>query len=388
MYQSFYQDFLSANAQLIHMAAHSHHYWPDVVKDAVLESYEDSRNLVDLKWEKILGEVVPKSQRLIARILNLDHPEQIAFASNTHELLARLLSCFDPAKKLRILTTDSEFHSASRQFKRLDELENLKVTYIRAGEDNFEEVFLKEIKTGSYDFIFLSHVFYNTGKKLRISDIEAFVAAKNEEALFCLDGYHSFCAIPSDLKSLQDKIFFLAGSYKYAQAGEGMCFMTIPKDCQLRPINTGWFASFDDLEKEQDQVGYAVDGWRFAGSTRDFTAHYRFNKVWETLLDQGLDIAAIHRYIQELQKDFLTGNPLTELFTNTNLTSQGHFLVLDNGSSEKSRQLHLELKNNQILTDYRGHYLRFGFGLYLSLADVKKVRAFLNSPAFTKMALK
>ena len=383
MYQSLYQEFLSANPYLIHMAAHSHHYWPDVVKDAILASYEDSRKLADLKWDKILGEVVPTSQSLIAKILNLSHPEQIAFASNTHELLARLLSCFDPCAKLSILTTDSEFHSANRQIKRLEELENVRVTRIEANSADFEERFLKAIQSGGHDFIFLSQVFFNTGKAISVETIDKFVQAKDDKTIFCLDGYHGFCAIPTELSRLEDKIFYLAGSYKYAQAGEGMCFMTIPKECKLRPLNTGWFASFATLEKEQDTVAYAEDGWRFAGSTRDFSAHYRFNFVWEQFFKMGIDVPMIHNAIQELQSEFLEGNTHADRFTNIDLSTQGHFLSLKTGSAEISGKLHDELRRDSILTDYRGEYLRFGFGLYLSSEQVRKVKAHMSTEGFS-----
>lgn len=385
MYRHLYQEFLQANPSLIHMAAHSHHYWPDAAKEGILESYEDSKNLADLKWEKILGEVVPKSQEIVSKILNLSYPEQIAFASNTHELLVRLLSCFDPAKKLRVLTTDSEFHSANRQFKRIAELNNVEVVFVPAQTNTFSRDFLARIKSFDPDLIFLSHVFYNTGKKLDLKDIEDFAKAKREDALMCLDGYHAFCAIPSDLSALEGKLFYLAGSYKYAQAGEGMCFMTVPKGCRLRPINTGWFAAFGDLEKEQEHVGYANDGWRFSGSTRDFTAHYRFNRVWESFFDRGIDVESIHKRVRELQQAFLEGNGIKERFINRDLGRQGHFLVLEADTTERCRRLYEELKKADILTDYRGSRLRFGFGLYLSVEEAQKVRAFINSPEFTKL---
>lgn len=379
MYQNLYQEFISANPEVIHMAAHSHHYWPDVVKSAVLESYEDSRKLTDLKWEKILGEVVPQSQRFIANTLNLSHPEQIAFAPNTHELLSRLLSCYDPAKELRILTTDSEFHSASRQFKRLEELENVQIKYVSAQEEDFSKNFLEEIKTELYDFIFVSQVFFNTGKLLKTSELEAFVNAKPEKTIFCLDGYHGFCAIPTDLSKLEDKIFYLGGSYKYAQAGEGMCFMTVPKSCALRPLNTGWFASFDTLEKAQDRVAYANDGQRFAGSTRDFTAHYRFNAVWKNFESMGITIDTIHQYIQKLQSAFLDSCSLKERIINADLSRQGHFLVVKTDSNEQSSSLYTQLRESGILTDFRGQFLRFGFGLYLTEDQARKAGKVLSS---------
>jgi selenocysteine lyase/cysteine desulfurase len=64
---------------------------------------------------------VPQAQRLIADILNLSKPEQIVFAPNTHELCYRIFSCFPVNKKIRILTTDSEFYSFERQVVRFEE---------------------------------------------------------------------------------------------------------------------------------------------------------------------------------------------------------------------------------------------------------------------------
>ena len=49
MYQQFYQRFLQANAGKQHFACHSHHYWPDVTRDAMLEYWDDTARLVDDK---------------------------------------------------------------------------------------------------------------------------------------------------------------------------------------------------------------------------------------------------------------------------------------------------------------------------------------------------
>ncbi|HBN88652.1 MAG TPA: selenocysteine lyase, partial [Rheinheimera sp.] len=92
MYQQFYQRFLQANAGKQHFACHSHHYWPDVTRDAMLEYWDDTARLVDDKWQYIFAEKVPQTQQLIADILQLPQPEQIVFAPNTHELVMRLLS--------------------------------------------------------------------------------------------------------------------------------------------------------------------------------------------------------------------------------------------------------------------------------------------------------
>ena len=70
MYQQFYQRFLQANAGKQHFACHSHHYWPDVTRDAMLEYWDDTARLVDDKWQYIFTEKVPQTQQLIADILH------------------------------------------------------------------------------------------------------------------------------------------------------------------------------------------------------------------------------------------------------------------------------------------------------------------------------
>ena len=130
MYQQFYQHYLGANQGKQHFACHSHHYWPDVTRDAQLAYWDDSARLVDDKWQLIFDQKIPHTQQLIADVLNLPQPEQIVFAANTHEFVMRLLSCFDWQRPLKVLTTDSEFYSFQRQIKRLSELANIDVVQI------------------------------------------------------------------------------------------------------------------------------------------------------------------------------------------------------------------------------------------------------------------
>lgn len=375
MYKKYYRHFLKSNEKVIHLAAHSHHFWPDCTKDAALKSWEDSAKFTDDKWSLLLGEVVPKAQSHIARILNLSHPEQIAFAPNTHELLSRLFSCFTH-KPTKLLTTSSEFHSLSRQVNRLNELNNFESIIIDNEAPNFKENFLRHIS--DVDIIFISHVFFNSGRVLDLNFIKEIVALKREDTILCLDGYHGFCAIPTDIKELESSIFYLAGGYKYAQAGEGACFMTIPRNCKLRPLNTGWFASFESLSNPPEKVMYSDNGMRFWGATQDLTPWYRFNSVWDLFQRENIEIEQIHKYIKSLQIHFL--NKLknkTNLLTNS-IENIGHFITLDFKSCAKCDQAYSELKKAGVLTDYRGSRLRFGFGMYLDSVDIDRALKIIN----------
>src|SRR5512134_3036809 len=120
MLKSHYSRFFTAAPGRLHFSAHSHHYWPDVTRDAVLQYWDDAARLSDSKWEHVFGEVVPRAQRHVARLLGLSRPQDVAFGPNTHELVWRALSCVR-RRPLRVLTTDSEFLSFTRQLGRLEE---------------------------------------------------------------------------------------------------------------------------------------------------------------------------------------------------------------------------------------------------------------------------
>ena len=52
----------------LHMAAHSHHLWPDVTLDAQVDAWRDAAVLADHKWDKVFGEVYLAAQGLVALV--------------------------------------------------------------------------------------------------------------------------------------------------------------------------------------------------------------------------------------------------------------------------------------------------------------------------------
>lgn len=377
MYQQFYQHFLKANPSKQHFACHSHHYWPDVTRDATLAYWDDSALLVDDKWDLVFGEKVPAVQQHIAHILKLPDADQIVFAPNTHEFVMRLLSCFDWAKPLTVVTTDSEFHSFHRQINRLCELTTVNVIRVPTEPfESFAQRFEAAVAAQPVDLVFFSQVFFNSG--VGIKDLPALVQAldKVTDAMIVVDGYHGFMAVPTDLSAIAERVFYLAGSYKYAQGGEGCCFLAVPQQSEHRPIYTGWFAEFGELANaKQGQVQYANNGYRFAGATMDCSALYRVLAVFELYQQQGLSVEKVQAYIQSLQQAFLAildeiQHPLlnrTHLLDKQN-QQQGQFLTFRFAAEEVAR-IAAALKQHGIVTDYRGDRLRFGFALYHNAAD-------------------
>ena len=379
-YRYLYTHFLAANPDRLHFAAHSHHLWPDVTRQAHLKYWDDSARLADSKWEYIFTKVIPETQRHIAALLGLSRPQQICFAPNTHEFVVRLLSCFAPGAPLRVLTTDGEFHSFKRQLDRLREYTSVEVCEVAVEPfDTFTDRFSLAAQSAHFDLIYLSQVFFSLG--YAIKDIGGLVSRFNSaRALIVIDGYHGFCALPTDLSAIENQVFYIAGGYKYAQAGEGACFMHVPIGNAMRPWDTGWFASFGTLERAQstaERVQYASDGFRFWGATFDPTGIYRMAEVLRMLEREGITISGIHAHVQRLQRRFLDAigsAPSTivpkEALLAHDLSHHAHFLTFRFAAAA---EVNRALAGKGIVTDVRGDCLRFGFGLYHTNEDVDRL---------------
>ena len=362
----------------LHFAAHSHHLWPDVTLEAHTRAWQDAADLVDEKWDPIFEELLTATQGHVARVLDLPDPTSIAFSPNVHELIARLGSCFEGP--FRLLISDAEFHSMRRQAARWEESGLATVTRVPAEPfDTFPARFITAIQTTDPDLVYLSHVFYDSGYV--VPDIAGIAAAADPRTFVVIDGYHAFMALPVDIGPLADRVFYIAGGYKYAMAGEGACFMHCPPGYGMRPVDTGWMAEFGALTTPKDEVAYGPGGTRFFGATFDPSPFYRFNAVQDMLSSEGVGVADIHEHVRALQRRFVDGLDSRVLDVSLLMPAwtadgeRGHFLTF---RTARAGELRDALRRNGVITDHRGDRLRFGFGIYHDNGDVDALLMIAN----------
>jgi len=360
------------------MAAHSHHLWPDASFDGQVACWEDAARLADSKWDKVMGELWPEAQDHVARELGTGMPDAVVFATNTHELLVRLVAAAPRNGPLRVLASSGEFHSARRQFARWAESGEVALTEVAAEPfDSFTSRFLQAAQHGRYDFIFVSQVLFNSGQLFGAVE-ELAALGKPEGPWVVIDGYHAFMALDRPFGAgAAASAFYLAGGYKYAMAGEGCAFMHAPPGFGARPPVTGWYAEFEDLSLAPGQVGYAPDARRFLGATFDPSGLYRFNAVQRMLAAEGLSTAAISAHVGALQaqlREELKGSPLAGAELLNPPTEAGHarFLAF---RSPRAQPWCSELKKRNCVVDVRGDVLRIGLGLYHDPEDIERFAA-------------
>lgn len=358
----------------LHCAAHSHHPWPDVSFDAQLQAWRDAARLLDHKWDYIFADVIPRAQAHVARQLALPDPTSIAFGPNTHAFVLRILSCLPQSRPIRVLTTTSEFMSFSRQITRLEEEGLADVTRVPTEPfPTFEERFAAEAAGSAFDLVFFSQVFFDSG--CAVLDLSEVISAVRDPATYVvIDGYHGFVAVPTDLRTVADRVFYLAGGYKYAMAGEGVCFLHCPPGYGARPRDTGWYAGFSALESQDSAVQFAPDGSRFMGATFDATGLYRFNAVQDWLSEKSWTVESMLRHVREIERAFLSASRSADVNSATLLVPdeerRGRFLAF---RTAKAEAIVAQLATRNILVDHRGDRLRIGFGIYHNESDALRL---------------
>jgi selenocysteine lyase/cysteine desulfurase len=323
-----------------------------------------------------MGEVWPEAQRRVAAELGSGDPDAIVFSSNTHDFLLRIASACPRANsgRLRVLTSDGEFHSARRQFARW-------------AEDGWLELetapldgLLERARSGDHDLILVSQVQFGSGQIFSSVD-ELAALARPDGPWVVSDGYHAFMALDRPLgEAAARSAFYLGGGYKYAMAGEGCAFMHAPAGFGPRPPVTGWFAEFEDLGLPPGSVGYATDARRFLGATFDPSGLYRFTAVQRMLEEQGLTTARISAYVAALQAQLLaaigdTSFDRAQLLNTLDGGPHARFLAFQ---SPHAQRWYEELLGQSCVTDVRGDVLRIGFGLYQDAGDVDRLARLLG----------
>lgn len=370
-YRHLFQRAIAAAPDRLHLAAHSHHLWPDASFIGHQAAWDDAVRLADRKWDRVMDEIWPGAQAHVANELHLPDPATITFAPNTHELIVRLVSAHPGKRPLRVLASDGEFHSFRRQAARWVEAGEIVLDTVPVAGGDFAARLISRARSGGYDLIFTSQVMFGSGT---VVDHLPELAALADPAgpWVVIDGYHGFMAVETDLSAIADKAFYLAGGYKYAMAGEGCAFLHAPEGFGPRPVDTGWYAEFEDLSLPPGSAGYAGDARRFMGATFDPSGLYRFVAVRDMLAGEGLTTARISAHVASLRGRLLeriADTPLAgaELLNPPGNGPQARFLAF---RSPQAGEWRAKLLAQDVVTDVRGDVLRIGLGLYHDARDV------------------
>lgn len=439
------KDEMCAENNAADLSFHSHAFGmvpPNALVNANRRIYALYAGLANDSWETIFMSEIPRAQAHIRTMVGLDSdgPESIEFGHNSHELvtkimstvLDRLITAYPNPKSnpstspvasappsplpFRILTTDTEFYSITRQLNRLLSLQSslVNVEVVPAEPtDTFEERFRQtlEASEAGFDFIYCSVITYTQLTLIRdlpifVAGLNETIARKQDDAVadanpnknsgyrntIIIDAYHSFAAMPVCIKGMN--AIYLAGSLKHACAGANLAFAILPSSqADLEPLITGWLADQSVLYpgscgvKIRDKVGY-TPGFRLMSSTPAIGYPLvTFNMVMDDYVKCGMSVKYTHDHVIRLHRRFLEG--LTQLEANGHCCRfisletlrkpladeavRSHVLVFNQVTFEDAAECCRAMRKHSIGIDSRKTYVRVGFGLNHNSEDVDRL---------------
>lgn len=351
------------------LTGHSHQAWPDVARDGLSAAFDDAAGHVDDKWQRATEVADGVRAAVVERIGGA--AREVALGQSTHELVSRFLSALDLRRRPRLVTTSGEFHSLDRQLRRLAE-EGVEVHFV----DTEPPASLPGRLAAAIDdrtaALLVSTVLFETSASL--GDLgEAIAAAQRAGAEVLLDAYHAFNVVPFRVEELgPDPIFVTAGGYKYAQWGEGCCFLRVPPATRLRPVYTGWFSDFSHLDSARGSgaVRYGARPCdRFAGSTYDPTSHYRALAVAGFFREQELSVDRLRELSLRQTKRIIAGLEGFDVLTPRAAEERGGFVALRLPDAAGTVQ---RLRERGIWVDSRGDVLRLGPAPYTTDDEIDR----------------
>lgn len=372
--QPHYSKFDVANRLLF--TGHSHQAWPDAAFDGIQEYMDMVSKQVDKKWD--FGFEKTEIMREYLRKYYDDPIGRYCREQNTHVLITSWLSALDLKNKPKIITTKGEFHSMYRQLRQLED-EGLNIVYLpHKNDERLLELISDELDENT-SAIMLSRIYYETAEiNTRIADIAKL--AKSAGVPILVDDYHGTNVVPISLQKEQlEHIYLLIGGYKYLQWGEANCFLRYPEGCTLRPVITGWFSAFEQLDHPRDHKPVKFDDGdqKFATATYDPISQFRAAAVTQFFRKMGLTPDVLKNQYRSqlnyLRNQFDDRNDSRSGISHANLRpieESGGFMPL---RSEHARAISAELLNEGIYTDARNDIIRIGPGPYTTSMQCEAV---------------
>ncbi|OQS00728.1 hypothetical protein THRCLA_05875, partial [Thraustotheca clavata] len=379
--------------QTLHFSTYGMGLAPDVSFESVMSTHRMLTSTLNESWNIVFGKDFPKAQKNILNSLGLGSDKyNVNFGSNCHEFLLRLLSCKKSSQPLKVLTSDAEFLSFTRQMQSLScecAMEQVPLEPF----NTYGARFAAKVKSSDYDVVYASIVYSNYQFRLPDSDIIQIASATTSSTLFILDVAQTLENVPLALPSSYSNLCVVGSGIKHATAGPGLGFIAFPSHQQWAPVNTGWIADLSVLSPTytpSKTISYTPE-LAFQGGTPGF--HYslrQFNDVQEFYKSHGWSIQKRHEYVLSLQTLFFHRLGRTFTFGATNRANQdpstiSNAFVLKHSAAPYFQEYLTNPSVRPITTssqlifhcDVRKKtHLRFGFGLHhvksevLALADI------------------
>lgn len=274
-------------------------------------------------------------------------------------------------KPLQILMSEADFPSMG--FVMQQARDDVTLTFIDKNLDVSDANVWNTYLTADYDFVFVSHVYSNTGQQAPIADISQ--RAKSLGVKVILDVAQSAGILPVDLNAISVDVV-IGSSVKWLCSGPGAAYLWISPEILARcaPKDVGWFSHANPFEFDIHHFQYHDTALRFWGGTPSVFPYLCAAHSIEQVLNLGVARVREHnwRLLESLQALFgeRIKSPLDPA------RASGTAILSFADATDKAL---LALTEHGIAVDRRAYGLRVSPHIYNDEEDIERFNCVLKT---------
>lgn len=303
--------------------------------------------------------------KALARLFNSD-AELFCPQVNLSSGLTKFLQAWPSAgRPLRILMSEADFPSMG--FVMQQARDDVLLTFIDKHQDVSDANVWDAHLTAEFDFVFVSHVYSNTGQQAPIRDIAQRAKALGVKVI--LDVAQSAGILPIDLQTAAVDIL-IGSSVKWLCSGPGAAYLWVSHEVlgHCQPKDVGWFSHANPFEFDIHHFEYHATALRFWGGTPSVFPYVCAAHSIDAILNIGVDTIREHnwRMLSRLHSQFDAHimSPLQ--------SSRASGTVILSFQAENERAL-AKLNDQGIAVDMRVNGLRISPHIYNDSNDIEQL---------------
>jgi cysteine desulfurase / selenocysteine lyase len=238
-------------------------------------------------------------RRCVARLINAESPDRIAFFMNTSDALNIVPAGLAWRTGDRILLNDVEFPANVYPYLNLQR-HGVDVEFLPTKDGEVTPEMIERAITnsgGRVRLVSLSAVQFLSGFRADLAAIGAI--CRKHDVIFVVDAIQAAGAVPLDVQAMQIDAL-AAGGQKWLMATTGVAFLYIREDLQerLEQAHLGWISVAKPWDFFRYDQELSLSATRYENGTISFPGVIGLGAAVETLLEIGVE--SIEAHLQNL----------------------------------------------------------------------------------------
>ncbi len=310
-----------------------------------------------------------RARGLIAEMLHV-RPDQIAFMRNTSDGFASIANGLTWTAGVNIVSFEREFPSNFYPWRRLRDEHGVELRLCpeRNGRIDLDE-FISLIDTNT-KIVAISSVQYASGYKADLKRIGR--AAREGDALFCVDIIQGFGALPYDLPAqFVDAACGASHKWLCAPEGCGIIYLSDRARERVKPTFVGWISVETPWDFEDREQPFKSTALAWESGTGTSSLFYGLEQSLKLLHEIGAE--RIEQHLTNLTDhlcDSLDGKNY-EIVSSRAPDEKSQIVCIKHRNGLTSNELAAQLESKNIIVSPRGDRVRIAPHFYNNIEDIE-----------------